>query len=258
MVTPNPKSLELFRSLQHQFEVNTRMPTRIPDKGEWKRARLMVETIEAAWGDIPPPSSPSCFDILTRGGSGPFAVHSENCRRRDELRGFYRERLGGKTLFDLAAGGTLSYLTMVEFAFLAGAKEYVAIDRYQDFSQADVSLAREYLNTKYGKDNVNMQIHFVKADMLLFLAHEANASANVSMSGFDEACLPPALFTDMGYVHELVMQIARVTEPSGLTFGINNPFLRNLSYHGFIDIGHIPGYGRLRSGRDVTILANER
>lgn len=196
--------------------------------------------VEGQWKRYAPPDGP-LMDLLVNYGGTPFSVKEGKSSK--QLTAFYRQKFQNGVLFDLGAGTERSYTAMSEFAYLTGIKEYVAVDKYQNFSTLHSRYALQCLEMKYGK--VDMKIDFVNADMLYFLANQAGNSASIAINGVDDLCITPFNYESAGYVDELMKQMARVLEPGGLVFGANSPHIKALDMFGLVPFCHIPGYGDL-------------
>ena len=100
------------------------------------------------------------------------------------------------------------------------------------------------LKSAHSVDKIDMGIHFVKEDILVFLAHQQDSSASICLSAFDAICIGNHEM-EYYYSRQLVNNIARVVKPEGLAFGVNSPYLGLLPKKAFIVIDEVPGYGKL-------------
>ncbi len=177
-------------------------------------------------------------------GFGILGVFSR-CKSRESREmalSFFKTALEGETLIDLGAGTHSSIYPMAEFAAICGVSEYVAVDKYAQYSEALRLALRDFIRKEYPQSG--MGISLVEDDMLRHLAYRADGSANVIMNGIDGCVIPRE--GNGEYIAELIRQIGRVVPHFGIAFGTNSPFLGVLGTLGFLKITEVPGHGEVR------------
>ena len=178
-------------------------------------AKCMAETWQREW----PPDTQTSQSL----------VYELGFMRIDDPAPVLKKHLPGKRLVDLGAGSSVSYLAMAHFAASVGVSEYVAVDRYQDYSRA-VSAMENFIRSAYP----DIKLSAESEDMLFYLAQQPNCSANISINGVDNIMLRHRdISLERFYVQNLVAQIARVVPANGLVFGINSPLMGRLTEFGF-------------------------
>lgn len=198
-----------MKQLKKPGESKRAVPT-----AERKIIEPLVDRVERIWGSGAPPVS-SLADIV---------VHMNNFMSLKRLSPFFPKVLGNKKLVDLGAGEPG---TMIHFALRCGVSEYVAVDRYWDYSRR----TPPFTNVSY-----------VNQDMLEFLSEQPDSSANVVMLGIDNIVLGNEhTMAGMRYAEMLLKQIQRVVPQGGIAFGMNCAILCELTDMGFENIKKIPG-----------------
>lgn len=189
--------------------------------------RLAAE-LEKFWGNGSPSGKPLAPEVIY--GSGFFSMEDPS----DVL----KQRLKGAVLIDLGAGSAGSFLAMAHFAAAYGVREYIAVDRYADYSSAERGM-EQFVHQKYPET----VFRAVNDDMLRFIGHQPDESASVCMVSIDSAILASKeRFATEEYMQEIAMQIARVVPLDGVAFGANSPALFGLESFGFKGSFENPGY----------------
>jgi hypothetical protein len=174
---------------------------------------ILVEGMAHAWKIRPPPSATIAA----------FASRAFSDPRSPFARAFMSKHLCGIPLIDLGAADPLA---MAEFAHAHGARGYIAVDRFYDYSGMQAPPGAELINE----------------DMLRFVSYRPDSSANVCMNAIDEIVLmSPDGAVEAAYVLRLMGEIARVVPPGGLAFGLSSPHLHLLENAGFERIMDISG-----------------
>ena len=182
---------------------------------ELKIIKPLAETMSRAWRDIPPPNS----------SLAGYAVYGKSFMGIRKLSPFFKQVLGNGRLLDLGAGEPDA---MMHFALRSGVGEYVAVDRYLNYS---------------GKTPPFANVLFVNQDMLMFLAEQPDESASVVMLAIDNIVLSgPSTISETLYRGMLLAEIARVVPPGGIAFGMNCDLLIDLTDMGFRRLDQIPGH----------------
>jgi hypothetical protein len=175
----------------------------------------LVEEMGKVWGKTGPPLS----------GLARAVLRSHTFMDIRRLSPFFPEVLGGKRLIDLGAGDPTH---MATFALRCKVSEYVAVDRYVDYSHMPSSFSN---------------ITYVNDDMLKFLANQPDGSGNIAMLAIDDIVLAgTSTITEMLYRGMLLAQISRVVPEGGIAFGFNSDLLFELEKFGFRRLGRIPGH----------------
>jgi hypothetical protein len=175
----------------------------------------LVEGIGKVWKRTMPPCS----------GLARSIVYGSSFMSLRRFSPFFPKVLGEKRLVDLGAGIPDA---MTHFALRSGVSQYVAVDRYCDYSW----MSPPFVNVSYVND-----------DMLMFLAKQPDGSANVVMIAIDDIVL-----TNINTAYEkiyngmLLAEIKRVVPPGGIAFGFNSNILEGLIDLGFEKIESIPKY----------------
>ncbi len=183
------------------------MEKRKVPKSELKIIEPLVENMGKVWKDRAPPTS----------GIAKAAVYGQSFMSLRRLDPFLPEVLGGKRLVDLGAGKPDA---MTHFALACRASDYVAVDRYYDYS----SRIPPFTNVRY-----------VNEDMLMFLAEQPDNSANIVMLAIDHIILGNFhdRMTEQLYKGMLLAEIKRVVPHGGVAFGLNCEMLCDLTKMGF-------------------------
>ncbi len=140
-----------------------------------------------------------------------------------------REALEGRRLIDLGAGNTNSILSMAHLAATLGVSEYVAVDQYVDYTNAE-EVMEKMINSKFPE----IVLRAINEDMLKFLLFQPDQSANVCINSVDRSILASnvRLATDI-YMSDIAQELMRVVPKHGVAFGLNSPALEMLPDFGF-------------------------
>jgi len=120
----------------------------------------------------------------------------------------FTERLVGNLLIDVGGGSGYS-----DFAHKFGAATYINVDR-------DIGSKETPPNPLVALDDKivdGLHILDVKSDMLDFVSHVKDDSANFMLNGIDICVID-----DVEYHKALALELARATKPGGLVFGVDS------------------------------------
>lgn len=188
----------------------------------------LAEQMGAFWGS----GRPSDSSLV------PGLVYETGFMRLESPSKTLVEKLRGSRLVDLGAGNRDSLTAMAHLAAVLGVKEYIAVDKYVDYSAAE-GLLDHFVGESYPE----MILRAVNDEILLFLAKLEDGSANIAMNSIDRCMLATTnhLIAEM-YGLELAGEIARVVPPGGIAFGVNSPNLERLARYGFAARFENPGF----------------
>jgi hypothetical protein len=180
------------------------------------------------WDDSDPSDCPLVPGLVYQSGF----MHIESPSRT------LAEKLKGERLIDLGAGNSESFTAMAHLAATLGVKEYIAVDKYVDYSRAEA-----LLDAYVGEGYPEMILRAVNDEILLFLSKMRDESAHIVMNSIDR-CMLVCMehFLDEMYGLELASEIARVVPRGGIAFGVNSPNLERLLRFGFTGRFENPGY----------------
>jgi len=143
-----------------------------------------------------------------------------------------REALKGKRLVDIGAGKSTSFLSMAHLAAILGASEYVAVDKYVDYTNAE-EIMEKVINSKFP----DIVLRAINEDMLEFLLFQPDQSANICMNSVDESILASNIrFATEIYMSDIAQELMRVVPKDGVAFGLNSPALDMLPDFGFTPV----------------------
>lgn len=134
----------------------------------------------------------------------------------EEQENWFAERLRGSVLIDV--GGGLS--SMQDFSIDYGVSTYVCVDRFGQTRESPVDPRRP---EQESDPTDTLHAIVVKADMLDFLSHLKDRSANLVINGIDLNIVP-----DSKYHEALANELARVVKPGGIIFGDHSEALNVL------------------------------
>jgi len=155
--------------------------------------------------------------------------------RYKEVNEFFCQYLRGSSLIDLGSGEALtSVMYIYKMVSRFNVKELIAVDKYIQDSEEEFERMQMHVRAKercLHRDYPKFE--FVKKDMLKYLV-DCNEPANFTINGIDSFIFD--VFSEnnaVEYIKEVFEQIARLTPPKGIVFGINNHFSQHLSNYGF-------------------------
>lgn len=188
----------------------------------------LASEMGAFWGN----SRPSDSSLV------PGLVYESGFMRLKSPSETLKQRLRGSRLIDLGAGNSESFTAMAHLAAVLGVREYIAVDKYVDYSSAE-GLLDDFVGRSYPE----MILRAVNEEILLFLAKMEDGSANIAMNSIDRCMLATTnhLVAEM-YGLELASEIARVVPEGGIAFGVNSPNLERLALFGFRGRFESPGF----------------
>ncbi|MBU0527769.1 hypothetical protein KKE92_04770 [Candidatus Micrarchaeota archaeon] len=190
------------------------------------KARAIVETakhLSDYWGSFKPSSYELAPDVVYD-TSMFFSLENPSP--------VLGEALKGRRLIDIGAGNSNSFLSMAHLAATLGVSEYVAVDRYVDYTNAE-EVMEKMINPKFP----DILLRAINEDMLQFLFFQPDQSANVCMNSVDRSILASnvRLATDI-YMSDIAQELMRVVPSHGVAFGLNAPALDMLPDFGFTRI----------------------